>query len=133
MSSQSMTYVSKYSPDTYLSKEYVPANATTHINTNKIITINLFIFVYIILETKKRNPLEVPFCFMLTTDYEAETVNQVVPPLKDTFKAPPSTFNVAPEAPPIVNVPANTSLPDQSNVLTFERFIVVVPLPTIST
>ena len=42
---------------------------------------------------------------MLTTDYEAETVNHVVPPSKDTFKAPLSTFNVAPEAPPIVNVP----------------------------
>ena len=70
---------------------------------------------------------------MLTTDYEAETVNHVVPPSKDTFKAPLSTFNVAPEAPPIVRLPANVSLPPQSNVRAFDLLVLPVPLPTIST
>ena len=81
---------------------------------------------------KKKNPLEVPFFFVLTTDYEAETVNHVMPPSKDTFKAPLSTFNVAPEAPPIVRFPANVSLPDQSNVRAFDLADDVAPLPTIS-
>ena len=33
----------------------------------------------------------------------------------------------------ILRFPANTSLPDQSNVLAFERALFVVPFPTIST